>query len=205
VSEVHAALTRALDGARALVLGLDLDTTHRFIILSDTHKGGRDRADEFERCEPACTAALRAYCDLGFSLILLGDIEELWEQGFRKVERNYAELMRLERTFGAGRYYRVWGNHDDAWMDPLTVRSRCGARERTSRYWRPSFARRRARATPALPTAAPASRRCGHRSSGAGPSIRPARWTGRHAVREAPLTRVVLEEGPLGSFFAALP
>lgn len=60
MSDVHAGLTRALEGPGTLVFELDLDTTHRFIIFSDTHKGGRDRADEFERCEPACTAALRA-------------------------------------------------------------------------------------------------------------------------------------------------
>jgi predicted phosphodiesterase len=123
-AEVHAALSRALEGADTLVFELDLDAPHRFIIFSDTHKGARDPADEFERCEPAYTAALRDYQARGFSLILLGDIEELWEQGFRKVENHYADLMRLEAGFGAGRYYRVWGNHDDAWMDPFAVRSR---------------------------------------------------------------------------------
>ena len=35
--------------------------------------------------------------------------------------------------------------------------------------------------------------------------LRLVKWTGRHAVREVPLTRVVLEEGALESFFAALP
>jgi len=123
-TEVHAALSRALEGADTLVFELDLDAPHRFIIFSDTHKGARDRADEFERCEPAYAAALRDYRERGFSLILLGDIEELWEQRFRKVEQHYADLMRFEAGFGAGRYYRVWGNHDDDWMDPYLVRSR---------------------------------------------------------------------------------
>lgn len=124
MSEVHGALTRALDGARTLVFELDLDAPHGFIVFSDTHKGARDGADEFERCEPAYIAALEAYRDRGWSLVLLGDVEELWEQRFRKVERRYADTMRLERSFGAGRYYRVWGNHDDDWMDELLVRTR---------------------------------------------------------------------------------
>lgn len=124
MSEVHAALSRALDGGRTLVFELDLDAPHRFILFSDTHKGARDGADEFERCEPAYSAALRDYRDRGFSLVLLGDVEELWEQGFRKVERHYADLMRLEGSFGAGRYYRIWGNHDDDWMDAFAVRAR---------------------------------------------------------------------------------
>ncbi len=123
-AEVHAALSRVLEGTDTLVFELDLDAPHRFIIFSDTHKGARDRADEFERCEPAYAAALHDYRERGFSLILLGDIEELWEQRFHKVEKDYADLMRFEAGFGAGRYYRVWGNHDDDWMNPDLVRAR---------------------------------------------------------------------------------
>lgn len=122
MSDVHAALTRVLDDARTLVFELDLDAPHRFIVFSDTHKGARDQADEFARCEPAYRAALIHYLDRGFSLVLLGDVEELWEQRFRKVERHYGELMQLENRFGAGRYYRVWGNHDDDWMSSIAVR-----------------------------------------------------------------------------------
>lgn len=49
------ALTRAFDRA-------DTSTTPaadaRIVIFSDHHKGARDGADDFERCEPAYCAAL---------------------------------------------------------------------------------------------------------------------------------------------------
>jgi len=116
-----AALDRALDDRYTLSLELDLSVPHRFAIFSDQHKGAGDGADEFMRCGPAYRAALERYLADGFSLILLGDVEELWEQGFREVERAHASSLELEASFGHGRYYRLWGNHDDAWMDPHEV------------------------------------------------------------------------------------
>jgi hypothetical protein len=101
---------------------LDLGTPHRFIVLSDMHKGARDKADAFPQCEAAYRAALTHYRDRGFTLILLGDVEELWEQGFEEVRLSYAELLTLEASFGPERYVRIFGNHDDDWLDPTLVR-----------------------------------------------------------------------------------
>ena len=67
-------------------------------------------------------AALRHYRQTGFSLILLGDGEELWEQGFKAVERTHQDVLQLEASFPPGRYYRIWGNHDDEWMSDRNVR-----------------------------------------------------------------------------------
>ncbi len=124
MGDVHAELTRALRGSFTLPLAVDLARPHRFIILSDQHKGAGDRADEFVRCKAAYHAALRHYSREGFTLVLLGDVEELWEQSFGAVETAHADSLRLEASFAAGRYYRVWGNHDDAWMDAFAVRRR---------------------------------------------------------------------------------
>ena len=121
-SHVHRALTRALDGQETARVQLDVQTTHRFIIFSDQHKGARDGADEFRICEPAYRAALQYYLEDGWTLVLLGDAEELWEQSFAEVERAYRSTLELEGSFPADRYYRVWGNHDDSWMVPALVR-----------------------------------------------------------------------------------
>jgi len=114
-------LTRVLADARILRRTLDLDAPHRFAILSDQHKGARDKADAFRQCEAAYTAALTHYRDRGHTLILLGDVEELWEQGFGEVARAYIDLLRLEASFGPDRYVRIFGNHDDDWQNPTRV------------------------------------------------------------------------------------
>ena len=126
-SAVARDLTRALAASRMpgmrgfVVRSLDLATPHRFAILSDQHKGARDAADAFRQCEAAYRAALVHYRDRSFTLVLLGDVEELWEQGFSEVARHYTELLELEASFGPDRYVRVFGNHDDDWMDPVRV------------------------------------------------------------------------------------
>ena len=117
MSEIGNALSRALHGAFTLNLTLDLQAPHKFIIFSDQHKGAGDGADEFRNCMPAYRAALRHYRGKGFKLVLLGDVEELWEQGFGTVKRTYEKILQLEGSFPSGHYYRLWGNHDDQWQD----------------------------------------------------------------------------------------
>jgi hypothetical protein len=75
-------LTRVLEDPATPRRALDVRTPHRYSILSDQHKGARDKADAFRQCEAAYRAALTHYRDHGFTLVLLGDVEELWEQSF---------------------------------------------------------------------------------------------------------------------------
>jgi UDP-2,3-diacylglucosamine pyrophosphatase LpxH len=122
MSETADELTRTLNDQFTLSLTLDLQASHKFIVFSDQHKGAGDEADEFRKCKHAYIAALQHYLQNGFSLILLGDAEELWEQGFKKVEQTYRDVLQLEASFPPGRYYRIWGNHDDEWMSEKKVR-----------------------------------------------------------------------------------
>jgi hypothetical protein len=113
-----------LDGAlaRAPVRTLDLDDA-RWIVFSDHHKGKRDGADDFQAAEKAYHAALGYYLEAGYTLAVLGDVEELWECRPRDVLRAYPRTFALERAFlDAGRYLRFWGNHDDEWASPSAVR-----------------------------------------------------------------------------------
>ena len=87
------------------------------IIFSDLHRGARNAADEFRRTERAYRAALAYYLRLGHTLVVLGDAEELWEERPQVVLDAYSDCVALEAQFHqAGRYVRVWGNHDDAWQ-----------------------------------------------------------------------------------------
>jgi hypothetical protein len=94
----------------------------KFVIFSDLHKGGRDGADDFLVCERAYNAALAYYDRLRYTLAVLGDVEELWEEWPETVVKAYPHTLELEGRFHRdGRYLRFWGNHDDAWSHPDLV------------------------------------------------------------------------------------
>jgi UDP-2,3-diacylglucosamine pyrophosphatase LpxH len=113
--DVAAGMNRAFEADETEEIGIDLETA-RLIIFSDHHKGTRDGADDFFRCERAYHAALAHYLELGYDLYLLGDAEELWENDPEPVLEAYAETLALEAKFQRkGRYLRFWGNHDDLW------------------------------------------------------------------------------------------
>ncbi len=120
---VTAALDRALaEAQRTEPVTLDL-ARDRYIIFSDHHRGARNRADDFRWAERAYNAALAKYFTMGHVLVMLGDAEELWQERAGAVIDAYRHTMELEARFHqAGRYLRVWGNHDDAWSAEVLVR-----------------------------------------------------------------------------------
>ena len=94
----------------------------RFVIFSDQHRGDRDSADDFRRCETIYSAALQHYLDGGHTLIVLGDAEEFWECRPRPVVESYADSLVKEAAFHKQqRYFKISGNHDDCWEQPSTV------------------------------------------------------------------------------------
>ena len=96
----------------------------RFVIFSDHHKGNRDGADDFQICERAYNAALAYYDRLKYTLIVMGDVEEIWEECPQTVLKSYHHTLELEGKFHQdGRYLRFWGNHDDAWSHTDLVES----------------------------------------------------------------------------------
>jgi len=94
----------------------------RIIIFSDHHKGIRDGADDFLFCEKAYNAALGYYLESGYTLVVLGDVEELWECRPSPVVKAYASTFALEAEFHSKNcYYRIYGNHDDYWFESGTM------------------------------------------------------------------------------------
>lgn len=100
-----------------------LRAADRYIIFSDLHKGARNQADDFLPCEHTYLAALDHYLAEGFTLIVLGDAEELWEEKAQNVLAAYRNVLLSEaRFYEADRYVRVYGNHDDLWRYPKQVK-----------------------------------------------------------------------------------
>jgi UDP-2,3-diacylglucosamine pyrophosphatase LpxH len=124
--QIARGLDRAYTSGETETHELDLDDA-RLVIFSDHHKGTRDGADDFQRCERAYSAALGYYLEQGYRLIALGDVEELWENDPEPVLDAYAQVLSLEAAFhAAGRYERFWGNHDDHWRYATQVSKRLG-------------------------------------------------------------------------------
>jgi len=120
-SALDRAYERAIIAERGVTRQVDLAAA-RFIIFSDQHKGARDGADDFRRCEQAYNAALAYYYAAGYTLVELGDVEELWEERPGPVLAAYQHSLMLSARFHtAGRYLRIYGNHDDAWSFPDQV------------------------------------------------------------------------------------
>jgi hypothetical protein len=112
--DIHKALDKAYESAGTFSLSPDT----RVIIFSDHHKGGRDGADDFQRCERTYNAALAYYQELEYHLMELGDVEELWENSFEEVAASYPVTLQLAARFREDdRYTRFYGNHDLAWRD----------------------------------------------------------------------------------------
>ncbi|SFN20118.1 Calcineurin-like phosphoesterase [Chitinophaga sp. YR627] len=100
---------------KGLVLTYDYQQAS-IIVFSDQHKGGRDGSDDFMLAETSYLTALRYYYEKGFTLINLGDCEELWENKPSKVlEKNRTALLEEALFLQQQRYYRIFGNHDLEW------------------------------------------------------------------------------------------
>jgi UDP-2,3-diacylglucosamine pyrophosphatase LpxH len=107
-------------GKKGLVIPF-AEHTGKFIIFSDQHKGGRNGADDFVLAEHNYMAALEYYNSNDFSLVCLGDCEELWENTLTKVKDSYPKTFEAEKKFIKRKsFVKVLGNHDLYWgNDPF--------------------------------------------------------------------------------------
>jgi len=121
----RAPIAKGLDEAMAGAVKRTWDLDHdRVVVFSDLHRGQGDHADDFRTSADTYRRALEFYLDAGFSLVVLGDAEELWEGWPRKVIPTYRNILEIEARFfrnSIDRYFRVWGNHDDLWQYPHQV------------------------------------------------------------------------------------
>ncbi len=100
---------------------LSVNPQDKFIIFSDQHKGTKDGSDDFAFAEKNYLAALKYYYTNNHNLINLGDCEELWENTVLGVIKANQASFAAESSFAlAGKFYKVFGNHDLYWdNDPL--------------------------------------------------------------------------------------
>ena len=104
----------------ALWLNADIETLEtagqKYVLLSDIHLGDGGRADDSRNNEQALVDALRYYAGAGYTLLLLGDIEEFWQFDLAAVAARYnGSVYAALREFGDRRMHRIFGNHDREW------------------------------------------------------------------------------------------
>ncbi len=100
----------------------------RYVIFSDLHLGDGSGADDFAPNAGTLYHALNYYYAEGYTVVLLGDIEEFWQFEPSHVAKQYAALYARLRAFGKERLCRIYGNHDIEWRglsDPLRGSSAC--------------------------------------------------------------------------------
>lgn len=112
-------LTRAYRNAKIV----EIDSSSKIVVLSDSHRGDGSLSDEFTKNRHVFVAALENYYDEGFTLIEAGDNDDLWEwPKFRHIVKANPMSFRLLRSFHEdGRYLRMYGNHDMQLADPHYV------------------------------------------------------------------------------------
>lgn len=116
----------ALKNAYENAIVRNFDINHdKWILFSDHHRGAKNGADDFHPCEAIYCAALAYYFELGYSLCVMGDAEEFWEERPERVLTNTVASFTVERFFHeTERYARLWGNHDELWSEPDQVRQK---------------------------------------------------------------------------------
>lgn len=110
----------------------------RFVVFSDIHKGdGKTKSDDFVHNRSLYCFALLHYFDENYSLVLNGDCEDCWETDPDDIVRAYRDTaFAAERRFNEkGRYYRIVGNHDDDWNDPVKVERHLSAALGSVQVW----------------------------------------------------------------------
>ncbi|GAF78599.1 unnamed protein product [marine sediment metagenome] len=98
---------------------LPLNTNTKYTLFSDLHLGDGKKADNFVPNEETMILALKYYKNNGYSVILLGDVEELWQFDLIRIQNRYDKnIYDLIRSFTDNRVYRIFGNHDREWKRP---------------------------------------------------------------------------------------
>lgn len=92
---------------------------NKYAIFSDIHFGNGGLADDVRFNKGALIRAFDHYNREGYSLIFLGDIEELWQFNLDEITEEYNDTVYEKiREFEDERVHRVFGNHDINWRTP---------------------------------------------------------------------------------------
>ncbi|MFZ4801319.1 MAG: metallophosphoesterase [Chlorobium sp.] len=116
----HPCLERLLKTATPITL----DSTSKVLILSDLHLGNGGRRDEFRRNAGLVKTMLGSYyLPEKYSLVLNGDIEELFKFSLESIVAEWSQLYDLFLQFELnGFLLKTYGNHDASLIEEKEYR-----------------------------------------------------------------------------------
>lgn len=105
---------KRLDNAYRTAKVIEFDTTSKFILFSDCHRGDNSFADDFANNRNIYFHALKHYFKSGFIYCEVGDGDELWENlSFSSIFNAHKNVYLLMKQFYIeNRLHLIWGNHD---------------------------------------------------------------------------------------------
>lgn len=108
------AVTKRLQQAYDKAAVIPFDSSSRFVIMSDCHRGQGNAGDNFLPSQNLFFGALEYYYDNGFTYIELGDGDELWENRRMRsiIETHSNAFWMMSKFYKENRFYMLYGNHD---------------------------------------------------------------------------------------------
>lgn len=93
---------------------IDFDETSKIVFISDVHRGDGGYSDSLRMNENIYKAALNFYYNSDYTLIELGDGDELWKnKNCLDIAYAYKDIFEILNRFNDNnRLYLVYGNHD---------------------------------------------------------------------------------------------
>lgn len=90
------------------------DKSSKIVIISDVHRGDGSYADSLMGNKNIYESALNFYYKEGYTLIEVGDGDELWKnKTMRDIAYNYKHVFKIFNRFNTGnRLHLIYGNHD---------------------------------------------------------------------------------------------
>ncbi len=90
------------------------DSTSKFVVMSDCHRGQGNTGDNFLPSQNLFFGALEYYYENGFTYIELGDGDELWENRKMKtiIDAHSDAFWMMSKFYRENRLYMLYGNHD---------------------------------------------------------------------------------------------
>lgn len=110
MSMTHRRLKKVYQNAKVI----PFDSSSKFIIMSDCHRGIGNIGDNFSPNQNMFYGALEYYYNRGFSYIELGDGDELWENKKLKsiIEIHPDAFSLLHKFYKKNKLNMIFGNHD---------------------------------------------------------------------------------------------
>lgn len=103
---------------------IEFDDNSKIVLISDAHRGDGGYADSLRQNRNIYKAALGFYYENGYTLIELGDGDELWKnKDYLDIAYTYKDIFAiLNKFYDDNRLCLVYGNHDIVKANPEFIR-----------------------------------------------------------------------------------